>query len=211
MKTDQTVEKIYCPTCGSRGDIHKIVYGFPAPGFDSETYEMGGCTIFFDEPNWMCRTCGWEGVNKPRRKTPSIRTKAGGIGKFYATRADAALKRDRAAGYHWGYLSGEGKVICTCGLVVNSNDKAGSKEVVRTKFDSKFEYEFEPVAYVRGHRNLPSCRGAATALIVEHWYEDRGRNQDASAYCQGCGDVSMRVELTEAKGFVTEHNESCGH
>ena len=208
MKTDQTVEKIYCPTCGSRGDIHKIVYGFPAPGFDSETYEMGGCVLFGDQPNWMCTTCGWEGVNKPRRKIPSIRTKAAGLGKFYAARADSALKRDRETGYHWGYLRGEEKTICTCGLIFDSNDKVGTHEVAKPEY----ELGVEPLAYVRDHRNLPSCRGTTTALIFEHRYINGGwaQRQEASAYCQTCGLVVQNVELTEAQAFVSEHNETCG-
>ena len=63
---DQT--KIDCPTCGTRGDIHKIVYGHPTPDFDFDEFESGGCEVFFDQPNWMCRNCGWDGVRKPRSK-----------------------------------------------------------------------------------------------------------------------------------------------
>ena len=209
MNTDQSVVKIYCPTCGARGDVHKIIYGFPREDFDSETFEMGGCVVMFgDQPNWKCRTCGWEGVNKPRRKSPSIRTKAEGLGKFYAARADSALKRDREAGYHWGYLRGEGKTICTCGLVFDSNYKADIHEVAKPEYD----LGVEPLAYARGHRNLPSCKGSTTALIVEHWYSNGGwaQSQEATAYCQACGLVAQNVDLTEAQAFVSEHNESCG-
>ena len=210
MKTNQTIEKIYCPTCGSRGDVHKIIYGFPTSDFDSVTYEMGGCIVFGDQPNWKCRTCGWEGINKPRHKSPAIRTKAGGLGKFYSTRADAALKSDRAAGYHWGYLSGEGTTICTCGLILSSNDNSEVVEVARPRFQNDFEHEFEPLAYMRGHRNLPSCKGSAMALIVEHWFSNGGKYQEATAYCQGCGRVTSGVELSKAQQYVAEHNESCG-
>ena len=60
---------IICPTCKNQGDIHEIIYGMPAPDFDFEKYEVGGCEAFFGEtPKWKCRNCGWEGKKKPRSR-----------------------------------------------------------------------------------------------------------------------------------------------
>ena len=66
--TTQNEVKIDCPPCGKDGDIHKIIYGMPTPEFDFDNYESGGCVIFDEAPNWMCRNCRWEGVRKPPSK-----------------------------------------------------------------------------------------------------------------------------------------------
>lgn len=62
-------KSLICPTCKELGDVHKIIYGLPASGFDFEKYESGGCSILFGaDPNWKCRNCGWVGLDKPRSK-----------------------------------------------------------------------------------------------------------------------------------------------
>ena len=62
-------KRLICPTCKDLGDIHKIIYGMPTADFDFVKYEVGGCAVLFMEnPNWKCRNCGWEGLNKPRTR-----------------------------------------------------------------------------------------------------------------------------------------------
>ena len=203
----QDQAQIDCPNCGTRGDIHKILYGMPTPDFDFDLYEVGGCMVFIDQPNWMCRTCRWEGTRKPRRKSASQRGQELGIGKFYASRATAAIKRDRFAGYHWGYLIGEGKIYCTCGFFVDLNETANTPDVKQPEIYPPLD----PFVLYRGHRNLPSCKGITTALIVQHRFPNGRYDQEATAYCQQCGKVVQEVPLQEAQQFVADHNESCSN
>ena len=203
----QDQAQIDCPYCGTRGDIHKILYGMPTSDFDFDLYEVGGCTVLLDQPNWMCRTCRWEGTRKPRSKIASQREQELGNGKFYATRTTPAIKRDRVAGYHWGYLISEGKTQCTCGFVHDSKDLQTVLEMAKPEF----ELWVDPFVYIRGHHNLPSCKGITNALIVEHRFLNGGYDQEASAYCQQCGKVVQEVPLLEAQQFVADHNESCSN
>ena len=155
----------------------------------------------------MCRTCRWEGTRKPRSKSASQREQELGNGKFYATRTTPAIKRDRVAGYHWGYLISEGKIYCTCGFVHDSKDLQTVLEIAKPEF----ELWVDPFVYIKGHHNLPSCKGITTALIVEHRFLNGGYDQEASAYCQQCGKVVQEVPLLEAQQFVADHNESCSN
>ena len=129
-----------------------------------------------------------------------------GLGKFYAARAAGALKRDREAGYHWGYLSGEGQIHCTCGFILDTNDK----ETILAMAYPEVDLGAKPLVYIIGHRNLPSCKGITTALIVDHKLFNMGQDQEATAFCQKCGKVVQAVPLKEATSFVETHNNMCG-
>ena len=199
--------KLECPKCGTNGDIHKIIYGMPTGDFDFEKYEVGGCVMMGEMPNWKCRNCGWEGIRKPRQKSNSSSGKSEGLGKFYAARANSALKRDRANGYHWGYLTGDGKTFCTCGLVLEHDQINSLEDLVAPEMD----LELPVLLRMRGHHLLPAGKGLTIALIYEHRYANMAKDQYASAYCQTCGLVIRDVKLKDAQDFVSEHNESCLH
>ena len=205
MTSHEDLPSLPCPTCGTQGDIHEIVYGMPAPGFDSETYQIGGCERIFDAPKWMCRSCGWEGLKKPRRPRATSTPSYAGLGKFYAARANAALKRDRANGYHWGYLKGEGKTICTCGLVFDPKAPGAQDHLIPPNPD----LELAMIVRVRGHRNLPTLKGFTVALISSHGYGWRGQDQTGTAFCQSCREFIEEVGIGEAQRFVEQHNQSC--
>lgn len=49
-----------CYVCTDGGDLHKILYGFPADNFDFEQFEVGGCVVYEGMPDYRCRECGWE-------------------------------------------------------------------------------------------------------------------------------------------------------
>ena len=128
-----------------------------------------------------------------------------GLGKFYAARAKSALKRDREHWYHWGYLTGEGKTFCTCGLVLEHGQIASIEDL----YVPEPGLELSVLLRMRGHHLLPSGKGFTVALIYWHTYANKAQNQFASAYCQTCGLNITDVELAVAKEFVNEHNESC--
>jgi len=203
--TTQEEVKLNCPKCGTASDIHQIIYGMPAPDFDFEKYEVGGCMVLGEMPKWMCRNCGWEGVRKPRKKSSSPSDKREGLGKFYAARATSALKKDRANGYHWGYLTGDGKTFCTCGLALELDQINSLEDLVVPEMG----LELPVLLRMRGHHLLPTGKGFTVAIIYEHRYANMARDQYASAYCQTCGLVTADVKLKDAQDFVSEHNETC--
>jgi hypothetical protein len=127
------------------------------------------------------------------------------LGKFYAYRSAGALERDQAAGYHWGYLTGEGKVYCTCGLILDSNDNETILEMAYPSID----LEVSPIVFVRGHRKLPVQDGPTIALIVKLLLINQGSTYVATAFCQGCGDVLEEQALSVAQEFVSNHDSSC--
>ncbi len=140
-----------------------------------------------------------------RRKAVSRAPREQKLGKFFAYRAAGALERDQAAGYHWGYLAGEGKIHCTCGLVLDrANLEALPKAVA-----PEVELKLNPLLLIRGHRNLPSFEGVATALIVSLTLSNAGKTVHSTAFCQQCGSVVLNVSLDAATAFVDSHNNCC--
>jgi len=127
------------------------------------------------------------------------------LGKFFAARATSSLKRDQQTGYHWGYLRGEGKIHCTCGFILDTNDK----ETLLPMAYPEVDLGVQPLVFIIGHRNLPSRKGIATALIVHLELINNGQDYIASAFCQGCGKVVQTVPLKEAQTFVLEHEVTC--
>jgi hypothetical protein len=140
-----------------------------------------------------------------KRKAVSRAPKEKKLGKFYAYRSAGALERDQAAGYHWGYLTGEGKVYCTCGLILDSHDNENILKMAYPSIDLKVG----PIVFVRGHRKLPSQDGLAIALIAELSLINQGSTYVATAFCQGCGEVVEKEPLLVAQEFVSTHDSSC--
>lgn len=203
-KTRET--SMNCPQCKEQGDIHQIIYGMPSGDFDFDKYEVGGCVIFNFHPNWRCRNCRWEGERKPRRKPDPSRDPREKLGRFYAARAESSLKREQTAGYHWGYLTGEDKTHCTCGLTIDPNDPTLKAEMVHPEID----LDLPPIVLLRGHRQLPGRKGSATCLIVQLRLLNQGSQHIATAFCQGCRKVIQDVDLADAQEFVDEHEQTCG-
>jgi hypothetical protein len=59
--------KIFCPKCGSQ-DVIYIVYGYPLPSTTKKAERgeifLGGCCITSNNPQWYCKKCGKEFLNK---------------------------------------------------------------------------------------------------------------------------------------------------
>ena len=52
--------KRVCPACQG-SDIKEIVYGMPdIESFDFEKYEVGGCCVSDDDPDFKCKSCDLE-------------------------------------------------------------------------------------------------------------------------------------------------------
>lgn len=128
------------------------------------------------------------------------------LGKFYAARAQSALKREQEAGYHWGYLTGEGKKFCTCGFVLNLQVTDDSQAVAIPPTG----IEIEPIVQCRGHFKLPKGRDLATALIVSLRPINQGSQYITSAWCQECTSLILDVPLIEAQEFIAQHESTCG-
>jgi|GEM_PF-2006848 len=145
------------------------------------------------------------GEVESKRKAVSRAPREKKLGKFYAYRSTGALERDQAAGYHWGYLTGEGKVYCTCGLILDSND---NETILEMAYPS-LPLQVGPIVFVKGHRKLPSQDGLATALIVGLSLINHGSAYIAAALCQGCGEVIQEAAHATARKFVEVHEASC--
>ncbi len=145
------------------------------------------------------------GEVESKRKAVSRAPREKKLGKFYAYRSTGALERDQAAGYHWGYLTGEGKVYCTCGLILDSND---NETILEMAYPS-LPLRVGPIVFVKGHRKLPSQEELATALIVGLSLINHGSGYIASAFCQGCGEVIQEAPHATARKFVEAHEASC--
>jgi hypothetical protein len=45
-----------CPECKS-SEVKKIIYGLPAHDFDFDKYEVGGCCVTPNDPQYKCGRC----------------------------------------------------------------------------------------------------------------------------------------------------------
>jgi len=61
FEDDEEIVAGPCPRCAKLDPI-PIVYGLPGPGLveqaDRGEVEIGGCLIWPDQPNFVCRACG---------------------------------------------------------------------------------------------------------------------------------------------------------
>ena len=46
-----------CPTCHHEGTTRTILYGMPIYPVDESKYELGGCVIDEDAPEYHCVNC----------------------------------------------------------------------------------------------------------------------------------------------------------
>ena len=126
------------------------------------------------------------------------------IGRWYAKRHYSQLSRERQQGYHWLYLSGPGAIHCTCGLVVK--EEGAGAELAEIPEVLKLD----EIQRIRGHRNLPSGRGEAVALIVNFVMDWEVKDYLWDVFCQECSSFELKKLLLDAKEFVKEHNRKCG-
>ena len=140
---------------------------------------------------------------------------AEGMQKYYRFKAwlhYANLKRWQGQGHHFQYLSSDGAIYCTCGLIMYTDAREGEGPVVAIS-DSVAKalesLELSPLQKIRGHRNLPSLRGYSVAITVDYvWVEER----DVylwTVICQGCGAHEVEVLGRDAQVFEDAHNKSC--
>ena len=149
------------------------------------------------------------------RKLKLDQDKAEGMakyGRFKAWLHYANLQRWQRQGHHFHYLSGDHKWHCTCGLVIHTEGKDGGGpcEYLDQQIVQKLAgLTLDDVQLVLGHRNLPSLRGYAIALIVDLEYREGIQDYSWTAICQGCGEFLVLVPDVKAKSFVKRHNGSC--
>ena len=108
---------------------------------------------------------------------------------FYMKNHYSNLYGYQQSGYHWFYLSGEGKHYCTCGLEVPQGSK------VETSL---------------GHRELPSFEGIANVFINCCNFDPSLAAYEFGAYCQLCGKGSLRNLLKkDVDEWIKVHKEDC--
>ena len=48
--------RLICPACNSP-EVKEIAYGFPGAEFDFDKFEVGGCCITDNDPDFKCMKC----------------------------------------------------------------------------------------------------------------------------------------------------------
>ncbi|NCZ46414.1 MAG: hypothetical protein EBX59_02395 [Betaproteobacteria bacterium] len=48
--------RLICPACNSP-EVKEIAYGFPGSEFDFDKYEVGGCCVTDNDPDFKCMKC----------------------------------------------------------------------------------------------------------------------------------------------------------
>ena len=108
---------------------------------------------------------------------------------FYMKNHYSNLYGYQQSGYHWFYLSGEGKHYCTCGLEVPHGSKVEAS---------------------LGHRELPSFEGIANVFINCCNFDPSLAAYEFGAYCQLCGKGSLRNLLKkDVDEWIKVHKEDC--
>ena len=133
--------------------------------------------------------------------------------KFKAWLHYANLKRWQRQGYHFHYISGQASSHCTCGLMLNENGQ-GDQEIAvvisRAVAKKLAVIDLEDLQTIRQHRNLPSLRGIAVALIVGFIWREDLNSYLWTVICQQCGAFEIEIFNVEAQAFVKAHNKACG-
>jgi hypothetical protein len=133
-------------------------------------------------------------------------------GRFKAWLHYANLKRWQKQGHHFHYLSSPNQKHCTCGLVVNTQEvqNGALAEFVDPQIVQKLDgISLDDVQKVIGHKNLPSLRGDAIALIVDFEYQESFKTYLWTVICQRCGEFLVLVANADAQSFVKTHNKIC--
>ena len=108
---------------------------------------------------------------------------------FYMKNHYSNLYGYQKSGYHWFYLSGEGKHYCTCGLEVPQGSKVESS---------------------LGHRKLPSFESVVNVFINCCNFDPSLAAYEYGAYCQLCGKGSLRNLLKkDVDEWIKVHKEDC--
>ena len=141
-------------------------------------------------------TIGYENVSVTEAQLDRLKAAqdaAEGMQKYYKFKAwlhYANLKSWQGQGHHFHYLSSEGAIHCTCGLIMYTDAHEGDGpavpigDLVTKALES---LELSPLQKIRGHRNLPSLRGRSVAITVDYvWVEERNVYL-WTVICQGCG------------------------
>ena len=124
-------------------------------------------------------------------------------GRFKAWLHYANLKRWQDQGWHFHYLTNGSDLtaFCTCGLEVGNDEEPDVVGHERLNLDR--------VQRAYGHRNLPSLKGQAIAIIIDfQWLDGKGAYW-FHAFCQGCGAGTGLRSPETAKKFCDAHNQSC--
>ena len=68
--TSKAMKTRKCPGCGDRGQLRHVIYGLPSGPPDEGASVLGGCTVFGNDRDVRCISCGWEGwkTNFPSAK-----------------------------------------------------------------------------------------------------------------------------------------------
>jgi len=70
---DMNARRYKCPKCGQEAGV-RIICGYPGPDLGKAAergeIELGGCCISDNDPNFKCKTCGyeWRFRNPPKHK-----------------------------------------------------------------------------------------------------------------------------------------------
>ena len=115
----------------------------------------------------------------------------------------ANLKSWQGQGWHFHYLSSGSELTeyCTCGLTVGVDDDSEVVGLDALKLDR--------VQSARGHRNLPSLKGACVAFIYDYKLMEVEDEYFYTALCQTCGIYTELLPGGEADAFVNQHNQAC--
>ena len=50
-----------CPECSGQKGLRRILYGLPDGPPDPSLFQLGGCCVSENDPDFTCISCGWEG------------------------------------------------------------------------------------------------------------------------------------------------------
>ena len=120
------------------------------------------------------------------------------------------LYRWQGQGYHFNYMTFEGKHHCTCGLYW-IKDFGANTEQISSVVSSKLQtLKIDDVQSVKGHLNLDDFSHLTIAPIVEFLWDRKIGDYLWTAFCQECGESIKLVVNSEARAFAAAHDASCG-
>ena len=62
----------FCPQCNEHSLVRRIVYGMISQELDSQKFVSGGRGNGFNDPEFRCIGCGWEGIPEDVRFTKKV-------------------------------------------------------------------------------------------------------------------------------------------
>ncbi len=135
------------------------------------------------------------------------------FGRFKAWLHYANLKSWQSQGHHFHYLTevsnNHKKIICTCGLFLETVEQPNSDQEVNEVGRILNEFKLDQIQNVKGHRSLTNFKTPVCALIVDFiWRENQG-DYLWTAFCQECGEFLNEASHSNANSFTTRHNAKC--